>query len=127
MTLEKLQKLRSVQKITLSLQKPIYPNDTTTYEEITPDTTIDSPDTSVSKQVMRNHISNLLSVLNPKERKVIRLRYGIGGEVRKSLADIGVILGVSKERIRQLESRSLFKLKQYSESQGLDAYKDLLI
>lgn len=127
MTVEKLQKLRSVQKITLSLQKPIYPNDTTTYEEITPDTTIESPDTSLSKQVMRNHISNLLSVLNPKERKVIRLRYGIGGEVRKSLADIGIILGVSKERIRQLESRSLFKLKQYSESQGLDAYKDLLI
>ncbi|KAL4592060.1 hypothetical protein LXL04_005040 [Taraxacum kok-saghyz] len=127
MTVEKLQKLRSVQKITLSLQKPIYPNDTTTYEEITPDTTIESPDATVSKQVMRNHIANLLSVLNPKERKVIRLRYGIGGEVRKSLADIGIILGVSKERIRQLESRSLFKLKQYSESQGLDAYKDLLI
>ncbi|KAJ9554913.1 hypothetical protein OSB04_009527 [Centaurea solstitialis] len=127
MPVEKVQKLRSIQKITLSLQQPIYPNDSTTYEEVTADTTIDSPDTSATKQLMRNHISNLLSVLNPKERKVIRLRYGIGGEVRKSLADIGIILGVSKERIRQLESRSLFKLKQHSESQGLTAYKDLLV
>ncbi|XP_024986010.1 RNA polymerase sigma factor sigF, chloroplastic isoform X2 [Cynara cardunculus var. scolymus] len=127
MPVEKVQKLRSVQKITLSLQQPIWPDDSTTYEEITADTTIDSPDTSASKQLMRNHISNLLGILSPKERKVIRLRYGIGGEVRKSLADIGIILGVSKERIRQLESRSLFKLKQYSESQGLTAYKDLLV
>ncbi|KAK9079320.1 hypothetical protein SSX86_000991 [Deinandra increscens subsp. villosa] len=127
MTVEKLQKLRSIQKITLSLQKPIWANDSTTYEEITPDTTMDSPDDCASKQLMRNHINNLLGVLNQKERKVIRLRYGIGCEVRKSLADIGIMMGVSKERIRQVESRALFKLKQYSESQGLDAYKDLLI
>lgn len=127
LSVEKLQKLRSIQKITLSLQKPIWANDSTTYEEITPDTTMDTPDASASKQLMRNHITNLLGVLNQKERKVIRLRYGIGCEVRKSLADIGIMLGVSKERIRQLESRALFKLKQYSESQGLDAYKDLLI
>lgn len=127
MTVEKLQKLRSIQKITLSLQKPVWANDSTTYEEITPDTTMDTPDAGASKQLMRNHITNLLSVLNPKERKVIRLRYGIGCEVRKSLADIGIMLGVSKERIRQVESRALFKLKQYSESQGLEAYKDLLI
>lgn len=127
MTVEKLQKLRSIQKITLSLQKPVWANDSTTYEEITPDTTIDTPDASASKQIMRNHITNLLSVLNPKERKVIRLRYGIRCEVRKSLADIGIMLGVSKERIRQVESRALFKLKQYSESHGLDAYKELLI
>ncbi|KAK1429408.1 hypothetical protein QVD17_11617 [Tagetes erecta] len=127
MTVEKLQKLRSIQKITLSLQKPIWANDSTTYEEITPDTTMDSPDDCASKQLMRNHINNLLGVLNQKERKVIRLRYGIGCEVRKSLADIGIMMGVTKERIRQVESRALFKLKQYSESQGLDAYKDLLI
>ncbi|KAL8216974.1 hypothetical protein R6Q57_023811 [Mikania cordata] len=127
MTVEKLQKLRSIQKITLSLQKPIWANDSTTYEEITPDTTMDSPDDSASKQLMRNHINNLLGVLNQKERKVIRLRYGIGCEVRKSLANIGIMMGVTKERIRQIESRALFKLKQYSESQGLDAYKDLLI
>ncbi|XP_076938884.1 RNA polymerase sigma factor sigF, chloroplastic-like isoform X2 [Bidens hawaiensis] len=127
LTVEKIQKLKSIQKITLSLQKPIWANDSTTYEEITPDTTMDSPDDCASKQLMRNHIKNLLGVLNQKERKVIRLRYGIGCEVRKSLADIGIMMGVSKERIRQLESRALFKLKQYSESQGLDAYKDLLI
>ncbi|KAF5773102.1 putative RNA polymerase sigma factor, region 3/4, RNA polymerase sigma factor, region 2 [Helianthus annuus] len=127
MTVEKLQKLKSIQKITLSLQKPIWANDSTTYEEITPDTTMDSPDDCASKQLMRNHINNLLGVLNQKERKVIRLRYGIGCEVRKSLADIGIMMGVTKERIRQVESRALFKLKQYSESQGLDAYKDLLI
>ncbi|XP_071701344.1 RNA polymerase sigma factor sigF, chloroplastic isoform X2 [Rutidosis leptorrhynchoides] len=127
MTVDKLQNLRSIQKITLSLQKPIWANDSTTYEEITPDTTIDTPDASATKQLMRNHITNLLGVLNPRERKVIRLRYGIGCEVRKSLADIGIMLGVSKERIRQVENRALFKLKQYSESQGLDAYKELLI
>lgn len=69
---------------------------------------------------------NLLSVLNPRERKIIRLRFGIEGGEQKSLSEIGAGFGLSKERVRQLESRALYKLKQCLSSHGLAAYADML-
>lgn len=100
---------------------PVFP------QEITADTTIDIPDVGVSKQLMRQHVRNLLSVLNPRERKIIRLRFGIDDGNQKTLSEIGAGFGLSKERVRQLESRALYKLKQCLNSQGLEAYTDMLI
>ncbi|KAL0347174.1 UNVERIFIED_CONTAM: RNA polymerase sigma factor sigF, chloroplastic, partial [Sesamum calycinum] len=79
--------------------------------EITADTTIEVPDVGVAKQLMRQHVRNLLSVLNPRERKIIQLRFGIENGEQKSLSEIGAGFGLSKERIRQLETRALYKLK----------------
>ncbi|GAU20311.1 hypothetical protein TSUD_337920 [Trifolium subterraneum] len=76
---------------------------------------------------MRSHVCNLLNTLSPKERRVIRLRFGIEDGYEKSLSEIGKVLGVCKERVRQLESRGLKKLKQSLVSQQLDAYVDLVV
>lgn len=84
---------------------------------------------SVGKQIMRNHVRNLFNVLSlsPKERRIIKLRFGIGGGKQRSLSEIGEIYGLSKERVRQLESRALYRLKQNMNSHGLNAYADLLV
>lgn len=82
---------------------------------------------SVGKQMMRNHVRNLLNVLSPKERRIIKLRFGIDGGKQRSLSEIGEIYGLSKERVRQLESRALYRLKQNMNSHGLHAYADLLV
>lgn len=96
------------------------------WQEVTADTAIEAPGISVEKQLMRVHMRNLLRILNPKERKIIRLRFGIQDGKQKSLSEIGAIFGLSKERIRQLETRALYKLKQCLNTQGLNAYSDLL-
>ena len=96
-------------------------------QEVTPDTGIEIPDVSVAKQLMRQHVRNLLSVLSPKERRIIRLRFGIEESKQNSLSEIGNMFGLSKERVRQLESRALYKLKQCLTKQGLGAYVDLLV
>lgn len=70
---------------------------------------------------------NLLSILSPKERRIIRLRFGIEDGYEKSLSEIGNRMGLCKERVRQLESRGLNKLKQCLVSQQLDAYVNLLV
>lgn len=75
---------------------------------------------------MRRHIRNLLSILSPKERRIIRLRFGIEDGKEKTLLEIGNMFGLSKERVRQLENRALYKLKRCCNSQGLGAYADLL-
>ncbi|WZY81901.1 hypothetical protein YC2023_028285 [Brassica napus] len=76
---------------------------------------------------MRNHVRNLLNVLSPKERRIIKLRFGIGGGKQRPLSEIGEIYGLSKERVRQLESRALYKLKQNMNSHGISAYADFLV
>lgn len=96
-------------------------------QEITADTGIEIPDVSVAKQLMRQHVRNLLGILSPKERRIIKLRFGIEGGEQKSLSEIGDMFGLSKERVRQLENRALYKLKQCLGSHGLNAYSDLLV
>lgn len=76
---------------------------------------------------MRQHVRGLLKVLSPKERKVIRLRYGMEDGQTRSLSEICDDFGLTKERIRQIQSRALYKLKQNLSDHGLDAYRDLLI
>ncbi|CAH8387172.1 unnamed protein product [Eruca vesicaria subsp. sativa] len=124
---EKLDKLLYNTRTPLSMQQPIWSDQDITFQEVTPDSGIETPDMSVGKQMMRNHVRNLLNVLSPKERKIIKLRFGIDGGKQRSLSEIGEIYGLSKERVRQLESRALYRLKQNMNSHGLNAYADLLV
>ncbi|KAG2296423.1 hypothetical protein Bca52824_043092 [Brassica carinata] len=111
------------------MQQPIWSDQDTAFQEVTPDSGIETPAMSVGKQIMRNHVRNLFNVLSlsPKERRIIKLRFGIGGGKQRSLSEIGEIYGLSKERVRQLESRALYKLKQNMNSHGLSAYADFLV
>ncbi|XP_069144872.1 RNA polymerase sigma factor sigF, chloroplastic isoform X3 [Solanum lycopersicum] len=126
MSVERLQNLLSNVRTPLSMQQSVWSDQDTTFQEITADNAIEAPELSVSKQLMRRHIRGLLNVLSPKERKIIRLRFGIGDGKPKSLSEIGAVFGLSKERVRQLETRALYKLKQNLNKHGLDAYSDLL-
>ncbi|XP_057779151.1 RNA polymerase sigma factor sigF, chloroplastic [Salvia miltiorrhiza] len=126
-SVERMEKLLFSARVPLSMQQPVWMDQPTTFQEITADTTIDIPELGVSKQLMRQHVRNLLSVLNPRERKIIRSRFGIDDGNQKTLSEIGAGFGLSKERVRQLESRALYKLRQCLNSQGLEAYTDMLI
>ncbi|XP_019057169.1 PREDICTED: RNA polymerase sigma factor sigF, chloroplastic [Tarenaya hassleriana] len=124
---EKLEKLMYNTRTPLSIQQPVWADQDTTLQEITADTAVETPDMIVGKQLMRNHVRNLLSVLSPKERSIIKLRFGIDGGKPRSLSEIGAIYGLSKERVRQLESRALYRLKQNLTSHGLNAYAEFLV
>lgn len=127
MTIDKLELLLHSARMPLSMQQPVWADQNTTFQEITADTSIEIPDLSVEKQLMRQHVRNVLSILSPKERKIVRLRYGIDGDKPKTLSAIGDVFGLSKERVRQLETRALHKLRQSLSSQGLEAYANLII
>ncbi|RVW30125.1 RNA polymerase sigma factor sigF, chloroplastic [Vitis vinifera] len=126
-TIEKLQRLLLHTRMPLSMQQPVWADQDTTFQEVTADTGIEIPDVSVAKQLMRQHVRNLLHVLTPKERRIIRLRFGIGDGIPRTLSEIGLVFGFSKERVRQLEQRALHKLKQCLSSHGLESYTDLLV
>ncbi|XP_052172540.1 RNA polymerase sigma factor sigF, chloroplastic [Diospyros lotus] len=127
-TVEKLERLLFAARMPLSMQQPVWTDQDTTFQEVTADTAIETPEALVAKRLMRQHVRSLLSVLSPKERRIIRLRFGIvEGANPKSLSEIGSVFGLSKERVRQLESRALHKLKQSLSVHGLNAYADLVI
>ncbi|XP_062003334.1 RNA polymerase sigma factor sigF, chloroplastic isoform X1 [Rosa rugosa] len=127
MSVEKLGKLLYSTRMPVSMQQTVWADQDTTFQEVTADTGIEIPDVSVAKQLMRQHVRNLLHTLEKRERQIIRLRYGIEDGKQRSLSEIGEIFGLSKERVRQLESRAFLKLKESLGSQGLGAYAPLLV
>ena len=64
-------------------------------------------------------VSRLMEVLRPREQEVLSLRFGLGGRERLSLSQVGRLLDVSKERVRQIEDRALEKLKARADEQNL--------
>ncbi|XP_047332008.1 RNA polymerase sigma factor sigF, chloroplastic-like isoform X2 [Impatiens glandulifera] len=127
-TMDKLDSLLFSSRNPLSIQQAIWTDQDATFQEVIADTSIETPDVSVTKQLMRQHVHRLLGSLTPRERRIVRLRYGVGVESEKprSLQEIGDGLGLSKERVRQIESRAFYKLKQNLSGQGLDVYANLV-
>lgn len=95
------------------------------YMELMPDVTIESPEEAVMKQHMRKDIRDLLKGLNPRERQILTLRFGLNDNQPRSLQDIGTLFKVSKERIRKIEKKALTKLRSEATSSKLHYYLDL--
>nr|CAD1843801.1 unnamed protein product [Ananas comosus var. bracteatus] len=126
-TSQKLESLLLRARNPVPIRKCVWSDQDVTLQEITADPEVEIPDLNISKAMMREHVRDLLGILNPRERKIIQYRFGIHDGERKSLTEIGRMYGLSKERVRQLESRALDKLKESLPSQGLEAYLHLLI
>ena len=72
---------------------------------------IENPEQDVSKTLLREDLEGVLATLSPRERDVLRLRYGIDDGRMKTLEEIGQIFDVTRERIRQIEAKALRKLR----------------
>ena len=88
------------------------------------DTTYLSPEISTQNALKEKDISKLLSKLDKRERDIIKRRFGIDNEEPKTLEQIGISLGFSKERIRQIENVALQKLRRVSNVENLKSYLD---
>ncbi len=91
--------------------------------ECLPDENIVPPDNEIEEEQTREQISRVLTVLTPREEKVIRLRFGMGQEQSWTLEEIGRTMSVTRERIRQIEGVALKKLREPStKSRFAEAY-----
>jgi RNA polymerase sigma factor (sigma-70 family) len=78
-----------------------------------------APDNGLDGERMRSGVGHLIGVLTAREQLILRLRYGLGGEEEHTLEQIGQSLGLSRERVRQLEARALKKLRETVPAQSL--------
>ena len=82
----------------------------------------DAPDEALVRRRIREAAATMLETLTPREREVLQLRYGLTGEDDHTLEQIGRSFSLSRERIRQIESKALEKLRTWSEERGLGSY-----
>jgi RNA polymerase sigma factor (sigma-70 family) len=88
-------------------------------EDFVADPTSAAPDNGLDGERMRSGVGYLIGALTAREQLILRLRYGLGGEEEHTLEQIGQSLGLSRERVRQLEARALKKLRETLPAQNL--------
>ena len=122
-----VQRVREVQKISrepTSLQTPVGDEGDSSLADFIEDTEAISPVEEVGDIVQREEVGRVLDLLTHRERRIIRLRFGLDGEDPRTLEEIGQRFGVTRERIRQIEAKTLAKLKAYRGAQDLRTYLD---
>jgi RNA polymerase primary sigma factor len=86
------------------------------------DRAIPEPEEEANASLLKEQLSEALESLTPREQRVIELRFGLGNEYNRTLEEVGTELGLTKERIRQIEKEALAKLRHPSHSRKLIGY-----
>jgi RNA polymerase primary sigma factor len=108
-----------VAQLPVSLEKPIGDEEESELGDFVADDSVESPFETASENLQRENIRKALDSLPAREREVIELRYGLSGQDPLTLEEVGAAMGVTRERIRQIENNTLKKLKQLPETQRL--------
>ena len=107
----KVRLLLDAQKTPYSLEMKIGEDEATELGEVLRDTTVRSPEDTAIESDLANEVERALAPLSDREREVLRLRYGLGTDREYTLEEIGRRLSVTRERVRQIESRALQKVR----------------
>ena len=94
----------------VSLETPVGDGESL-YSDLIEDVNSDQPDDTTAKKLRGKELTDALSRLNPRMRRVLSLRFGLDGKKPQTLEQVGVVLGITRERVRQLESRALRELR----------------
>lgn len=126
LTLERVRHVERTLKEFVSLDLPIGEGDGDTLEEIIADESIPLPEKEALRELFREDLLELVDRLPPREALVLRRRYGLEGVRPQTLAEIGKDLGITRERVRQIEKRALKRLKEEWGKEALEFYRRLL-
>ena len=124
MPVEKVLEIMRIAQDPVSLETPVGEEEDSHLGDFIPDDQAPSPDEAASNAMLKEQLNEVLSTLTEREAKVMRMRYGLENGRQQTLEDVGKALGVTRERIRQIEAKALRKLKHYSRSKKLQGYID---
>jgi RNA polymerase primary sigma factor len=121
MTIEKLRFIAKSAQLPISLETPIGKEEDSRLGDFI-EADGEMPEDQVSKSLLREDLEGVLDTLSPRERDVLRLRYGLDDGRMKTLEEIGQIFNVTRERIRQIEAKALRKLRHPNRNSILKEY-----
>jgi len=119
---DKAHEIERISQDTTSLETPVGKEEDTRLKEFIKDEVTVSPFDSASQELLKGHIDEVLETLNPRERRVLALRFGLKDGRTRTLEEVGREFGVTRERIRQIEAKALRKLRHPSRSKRLRDY-----
>jgi RNA polymerase primary sigma factor len=103
----------------LSLDSPVGEEDESLLGDFIHDASADGPDDAATRKMLSEAVETVLEELNDREQEIVRMRFGLDGARSKTLEEVGKEFGVTRERIRQIEAKTLAKLRQPKLSQRL--------
>ena len=120
-------RVREIQKVAqepVSLETPVGEEEDSELGDLIEDRAVQGPADAVTTLLRREELEEVLSQLSHRERKVLELRFGLRGEEPRTLEEVGQRFGVTRERIRQIEAKTLNKLHAYRDTQRLREFLD---
>jgi len=124
LTSDKVREIQRISQEPLSLETPVGEEDDSSLGDFVPDPTAPEPTEEAEQQGLKEEITRALEELNDREREIMRLRFGLDDGQPHTLEEVGRRFKVTRERIRQIESKTLAKLRHPTRSQRLRAYLD---
>ncbi|MBL4636091.1 MAG: RNA polymerase sigma factor RpoD, partial [Kofleriaceae bacterium] len=122
LSVEKVQKYLKIAKQPVSLENPVGDDGEATLGDFIEDKSGLSPAETLFESDQADQTRKVLQTLTPREEQIIRMRFGIGDESEHTLEQVGKSFNLTRERIRQLESKALLKLRHSSRSNRLKAF-----
>ena len=119
-----MQKILKITKKPISLETPIGEEEDSRLEDFIEDKEVISPQDAAISSNMAKRIQKVLSTLNEREEKILRMRFGIGENHDHTLEEVGQDFELTRERIRQIEEKALRKLKHSSRASKLKSFID---
>jgi len=106
----------------MSLEMPVGSEEASPLGDFIEDESVPGPDDETSRQLLREQMKDILDSLSPRERHVLRLRFGLDDGQTHTLEEVGQKFGVTRERVRQIEAKALRKLRHPTRSRKLKDY-----
>ncbi|HVR76166.1 MAG TPA: sigma-70 family RNA polymerase sigma factor [Planctomycetota bacterium] len=119
---DEVRKVMKLSRPPISINNPVGDEDDCTFGDFIEDHRIGSPASTVTQEMLRSKIEDVLQSLSLREREVVKMRFGIGRESTYTLEELGKKFKVTRERIRQIEIRALKKLQHPVRSRHLEGF-----
>ncbi|MFT4048838.1 MAG: sigma-70 family RNA polymerase sigma factor [Solirubrobacterales bacterium] len=116
---DEVETIKRLAQTPISLEKPVGDEEESEFGQFVADENAPDPFDAAADSLRTQNLHSALANLSYRERRVLELRFGIGGEAPKTLDEVGKVFNITRERVRHIETHSLRKLRKLSWSQGL--------
>ncbi|RJR28354.1 RNA polymerase sigma factor RpoD [Candidatus Microgenomates bacterium] len=123
-TADRVREIFKISQEVTSLDTKVGEDEDSSLGDFIADDSAPTPVDAASKQLLKDHLDEVLETLSEREAKVLSLRFGLDGGQPRTLEEVGKVFGVTRERIRQIEAKALRKLKHPSRRRKLQDYLD---